>query len=76
MATPNDFDFGFSFEDSEPQNPIVTPVPQNNDEIKALQQKVDAILSTHDTLINTQNQLIDEKYKSKMKEVEGFLDIF
>jgi hypothetical protein len=72
-TTPNDFDFGFSFEDSEPQNPVVTPVSQNNDEIRALQEKVDAILSTHDTLINTQNQLIDEKYKSKMKEVEGLV---
>ena len=47
MATPNDFDFGFSFADSEPQAPVVTPIPQNNDEIKALQEKVDAILSTH-----------------------------
>ena len=73
MATPNDFDFGFSFADSEPQNPVVTPIPQNNDEIKALQEKVDAILSTHDTLISTQNQLIDEKYKSKLKEVEGLI---
>lgn len=73
MATPNDFDFGFSFEDSEPQNPVVTPAPQNNEEIKALQEKVDAILSTHDTLISTQNQLIEERYKAKLKEVEALI---
>ena len=71
MAT--EYDFGFSFEDSEPQNPVVTPVPQNNEEIKALQEKVDAILSTHDTLISTQNQLIEERYKSKLKEIESLI---
>lgn len=57
-----EWDFGFSFEDSEP----TTPVVQDNTEIKALQEKVD-------TLLNSQTQLLEDKYKAKLKEVESLI---
>jgi prenyltransferase beta subunit len=57
-----DYDFGFSFSDKED----VLPTQQSNEDIKALQEKVD-------TLIGSQTQLLEEKYKSKLKEVENLI---
>jgi prenyltransferase beta subunit len=56
-----EYDFGFSFEDSEPP-----PVVKENLDIKALQEKVDTVLTS-------QTQLIEDKYKAKLKEVEGLI---
>ena len=67
MSTPpDDFDFGFSFEDSEPiaTTPTVQAVP--NQELLALQEKVD-------TLLTSQTQLLEENYRAKLKEVEGLI---
>lgn len=60
MAT--EYDFGFSFEDSEP----TTTVAPDNTEIKALQEKVD-------TLLNSQTQLLEDNYRAKLKEVESLI---
>jgi prenyltransferase beta subunit len=63
-TSPDDYDFGFSFADSE-DGPLTQPAA-SNDDIKALQEKVD-------TLLGSQTQLLEEKYKSKLKEVEGLI---
>jgi|688.fasta_scaffold1853217_1 prenyltransferase beta subunit len=67
MATTSseDYDFGFTFSDEEEVKPPVQP-QQSNEEIKALQEKVDAVL-------NSQNSLLEEKYKAKLKEVENLI---
>jgi prenyltransferase beta subunit len=68
MATTTsseDYDFGFTFSDEEEVKPPVQP-QQSNEEIKALQEKVDAVL-------NSQNSLLEEKYKAKLKEVENLI---
>ena len=62
MVMLPEYDFGFSFEDSEP----LTPVVQDNTEIRALQEKVD-------TLLTSQTQLLENNYKAKLKEVEGLI---
>ena len=55
MPTNDDYDFGFSFADDDGGS---TTPPQSNDELKALQEKVD-------TLLGSQTQLLEEKYKAK-----------
>lgn len=67
MAT--EYDFGFSFEDGEPTVPVV----QDNTDLKALQEKVDSLLTSQTSLLDTQNQLLEERYKAKLKEVEGLI---
>jgi prenyltransferase beta subunit len=65
-TTPaEDYDFGFTFSDDEEVKPTVQS-QQSNEEIKALQEKVDAVL-------NSQNSLLEEKYKAKLKEVESLI---
>ena len=59
----NDYDFGFTFADEEETRPKAD-VP--NTELKALEEKVD-------TLLNSQTSLLEEKYKAKLKEVEGLI---
>lgn len=65
MTSPtDDYDFGFSFADDD--GGATTKPQQSNEELKALQEKVD-------TLLGSQTQLIEEKYKAKLKEVEGLI---
>ena len=62
-TTPDDYDFGFTFADDD--GGVTTP-PAPNEEFKALQEKVDSLLGS-------QTQLLEDKYKAKMKEVEGLI---
>lgn len=64
MSNLNEYDFGFSFTEDDGTTPA-KPQPQNED-IKALQEKVD-------TLLNSQTNLLEEKYKAKLKEVEALI---
>lgn len=63
-TTPDDYDFGFSFSDDD--GGATTPPTQSNEDLKALQEKVD-------TLLTSQTTLLEEKYKAKLKEVEGLI---
>lgn len=55
----SDYDFGFSFADSEDSAPI--PVV-SEDKIQQLQEKIDSVLSSN-----------EEIYKAKLKEVEALI---
>ena len=68
MST-NDYDFGFTFEDEE----IVlssSPPAANTDQLLALQAKLDSLLDSQEQLLVT---ALEEKYKAKLKEVEGMI---
>lgn len=65
MSNSNDYDFGFTFSDEEEVRPKAEQLLQNND-IKALEEKVD-------TLLNSQTSLLEDKYKAKLKEIEGLI---
>ena len=75
MATTptDDYDFGFSFADSD----VTSSAPaqtQNNEEIAALQAKIDSLLDAQEKTIETALiKSIEEKYKAKLKEVEGLI---
>jgi hypothetical protein len=74
MATPpnDDYDFGFSFADEETL-PSSTP-KNNNDEIASLQAKIDSLLDSQEKVIQSaMSAAIEEKYKSKLREVEGLI---
>ena len=74
-TTPtDDYDFGFSFADDEIL-PSPTPVAQpSNEEIQELKDKLDSLLSAQEeTLSNAMVTAIEEKYKAKLKEVEGLI---
>ena len=65
MPTVQDeYDFGFTF--SESDGGASVPPTASNEDLKLLQDKVDS-------LINTQSQLLEEKYKAKLKEVEALI---
>lgn len=66
MATlpDDDYDFGFSFADDD--GGTTTQPAQSNEDLKALQEKVD-------TLLTSQTSLLEGKYKAKLKEVEGLI---
>ena len=64
-TTPDDYDFGFTFADDE-GGATTAPTATSNEELKALQEKVDSLLGS-------QTQLLEDKYKAKMKEVEGLI---
>ena len=68
-----DYDFGFSFADDE--NLPVVPVAQPaNEEIQELKDKLDSLLSAQEeSLSNAMVTAIEEKYKAKLKEVEGLI---
>jgi len=76
MATTptDDYDFGFSFADDD-SLPSSAPVPQpSNEEIQELKDKLDSLLSAQEeTLNNAMIGAIEEKYKAKLKEVEGMI---
>ena len=56
----SDYDFGFSFADSE-ESVTTTPVV-SEDKIQQLQDKIDSVLSSN-----------EEIYKAKLKEVEALI---
>ena len=75
MATTpvDDYDFGFSFADDD-SLPTPAPTQQNNEEIQALKEKLDSLLSAQEeSLNNAMVAAIEEKYKAKLKEVEGMI---
>lgn len=75
MATTptDDYDFGFSFADDD-SLPTTAPVQQNNEEIQALKDKLDDLLSAQEQTLNSAMvTAIEEKYKAKLKEVEGLI---
>jgi hypothetical protein len=68
MST-NDYDFGFTFEDEEIV--LSSPPPAaNTDQLLALQAKLDSLLDSQEQLLVT---ALEEKYKAKLKEVEGMI---
>jgi hypothetical protein len=73
-TTPtDDYDFGFSFadDDSISSSPVVQ---QNNEEIQELKDKLDTLLSAQEQTLNSAMvSAIEEKYKAKLKEVEGLI---
>ena len=67
-----DYDFGFSFADEEAANPQV-PQP-SNEELTALQSKLDSLLSAQEKTLETALlKSVEEKYRAKLKEVEGMI---
>jgi hypothetical protein len=75
MSTDNDFDFGFSFEDEEPviKTQSQTPVA-NNDQLLALQTKIDSLLDAQEKTLQTALiTALEEKHKAKLKELEGLI---
>lgn len=67
MST-NDYDFGFTFEDEEIV--LSSPPTVNTDQLLALQAKLDSLLDSQEQLLVT---ALEEKYKAKLKEVEGMI---
>jgi hypothetical protein len=72
MATiDNEFDFGFSFADDES---LPTATAASNEDLTALQAKVDSLLDNQTKLLEDKlTKLIEDKYKAKLKEVEGLI---
>jgi dihydroxyacetone kinase-like predicted kinase len=71
----NEYDFGFSFSDENEalgltqQQPTVSP-----DDLKALQDKLDALLDSKEKeLEDAYSKAVEEQYKAKLKEVEGLI---
>lgn len=76
MSTlPDDYDFGFSFaDDDDVQSTTQTQQSTNNEEIAALQQKIDSLMDAQEKALQTAvTAAIEEKYKAKLKEVEGMI---
>lgn len=74
MATSptDDYDFGFSFADEETASPAATQ--KNNEDLVALQAKIDSLLDAQEkTLESAYIAALEEKYKAKLKEVEGMI---
>ena len=72
----NEFDFGFSFEEEDSAPPsAVTPQPvANNDQLLALQVKIDSLLDAQEqTLQSALVKAMEEKHKAKLKELEGLI---
>lgn len=72
-TTPtDDYDFGFSFADDDSLSSA--PAQQNNEEIQELKDKLDTLLSAQEQTLNSAMvAAIEEKYKAKLKEVEGMI---
>lgn len=75
----NEYDFGFSFSDENEALGIIQTQPVTSptvspDDIKALQEKLDALLdSKEQELEDAYTKAIEEQYKAKLKEVEGLI---
>ena len=75
-TSTDDYDFGFSFADSEEVAVTTQPQPTNNsnEEISALKEKLDALLSVQEKSLNSaMTAALEEKHKAKLKEVEGLI---
>jgi hypothetical protein len=72
MSTPNDYDFGFSFEDEEAIiKASPPPAAANNDQLMALQSKIDSLLDSQEkTVQSALIKAMEEKHKAKIKELE------
>jgi len=69
----DDYDFGFSFAEDDGA-PTQAPTQQNNEQIQALKEKLDNLLSAQEQTLNSAMvAAIEEKYKAKLKEVEGLI---
>jgi hypothetical protein len=75
MSIDNDFDFGFSFEDEEPVVRVQSQTPvANNDQLLALQTKIDSLLDAQEKTLQTALiTALEEKHKAKLKELEGLI---
>ena len=74
MTTENDFDFGFSFEDDEFASKPSAPTATNNDQLLALQAKIDSLLDAQEqTLQSAIVKAVEEKHKAKLKELETLI---
>ena len=71
----NEYDFGFSFEDEETVVKQPTPpVSTNNDQLVALQVKIDSLLDAQEqTLQSAIVKAMEEKHKAKLKELETLI---
>ena len=74
-TTPtDDYDFGFSFADDDSLTSSTPVVQQNNEEIQELKDKLDTLLSAQEQSLNSAMvAAIEEKYKARLKEVEGMI---
>lgn len=73
MPTDNDFDFGFSFENEEPVVKSTTQTA-NNDQLLALQAKIESLLDSQEqTLQSALVTAMEEKHKAKLKELESLI---
>jgi hypothetical protein len=81
MTIENEYDFGFSFTDENEALGIIQSQPVANvqptvspDDLKALQDKLDALLDSKEReLEDAYSRAMEEQYKSKLKEVEGLI---
>jgi hypothetical protein len=73
-TTPtDDYDFGFSFADEDTATSAAV-AQSNSDEIAALKDKLDSLLSSQEQTLNSaMTAAIESKYKAKLKEVEGMI---
>lgn len=77
MSNTDEYDFGFSFADSE--EVVVTSQSQQttnaaNEEIASLKEKLDELLSAQEKTLNAaMTAALEEKHKAKLKEVEGLI---
>jgi len=71
----NEFDFGFSFEEEEPViQKTAAPTTASNDQLRALQEKIDTLLDAQEqTLQSALVKAMEEKHKAKLKELEGLI---
>jgi hypothetical protein len=77
-TTPtDDYDFGFSFTDSETvaaTTEATQQVATSNSELLALQEKITALMDSQEQLIQgALVQALEDKYKAKLKEVETLI---
>ena len=74
MSTTDEYDFGFSFADEETVASAAQPAETNNAELAALQEKISALLDSQEQIIQgALVKALEEKYKSKLKEVETLI---
>lgn len=73
----DDYDFGFSFTDSETvvaTTQAAAETAASSSEFQALQEKINALLDSQEQLIQgALLQALEDKYKAKLKEVETLI---
>ena len=76
-TTTDDYDFGFSFTDSEAvvaTTQAAAETAASSSEFQALQDKITALLDSQEQLIQgALVQALEDKYKAKLKEVETLI---